>query len=164
MCDSSLTRAGTQDVALSVLEQRITAMAQQAQETNLQTMAMLREMAAAMRMMSEQTMAVNRQLQAMAQQIPLKPQQRTELTKAIRQRAVHLAEENGWAGDRRRTTLIANAIRATVRSHVATVTGSMVRAIGDIPSCQFAVAMELVGMWDSWATLDRIGGMADEDR
>ncbi len=161
MSDTGMIRMDGQGAALSVLEQRITAMAQQAQETNLQTMAMLREMAAAMRMMSEQTMEVNRQLQAMAQQIPLKPQQRTELTKAIRQRAVQLAEENGWAGDRRRTTLIANAIRAAVRSHVATVTGSTVRAIGDIPSCQFAVAMELVGMWDSWATLDKIGGMEE---
>lgn len=163
MCDSSLIRTDGQGVALAVLEQRITAMAQQAQETNLQTVAMLREMASAMRMISEQSREVNRQLQAMAQQIPLKPQQRTELTRAIRQRAVQLAEENGWAGDRRRTTLIANAIRATVRSHVATVTGSTVRAIGDIPSCQFAVAMELVGMWDRWVTLDKIGGMADAD-
>ena len=161
MSENGLIRMPGQDNGLSVLEQRITAMAQQAQETNLQTMAMLREMAAAMRMMSEQTMAVNRQLQEMAQQIPLKPQQRTELTKAIRQRAVQLAEENGWAGDRRRTTLIANAIRATVRGHVANMTGNAVRAIGDIPSCQFAVAMELVSLWDSWATLDKIGGIEE---
>lgn len=163
MSDIAMIRKDDQNGALALLEQRIIAMAQQAQETNLQTVAMLREMASAMRMISEQSMEVNRQLQAMAQQIPLKPQQRTELTRAIRQRAVQLAEENGWAGDRRRTTLIANAIRATVRSHVATVTGSTVRAIGDIPSCQFAVAMELVGMWDSWVTLDKIGGMADAD-
>lgn len=162
MSENRLIRATGQDDALSILEQRITVMAQQAQETNLQTMAMLREMAAAMRMISEQSMEVNRQLQEMARQIPLKPQQRTELTKAIRQRAVQLAEENGWAGDRRRTTLIANAIRATVRGHVANMTGNAVRAIGDIPSCQFAVAMELVGMWDSWTTLDRIGGATDE--
>lgn len=159
MNKTGMIKASGQEPALAALEQRITAMAQQAQETNLQTMAMLREMAAAMRMISEQSMEVNRQLHAMAQQIPLKPQQRTELTKAIRQRAVQLAEENGWAGDRRRTTLIANAIRATVRGHVANMTGSTVRAIGDIPSCQFAVAMELVGLWDSWATLDKIGGI-----
>lgn len=163
MSDVAMIRKDGQNGVLASLEQRIIAMAQQAQETNLQTVAMLREMAAAMRMISEQSMEVNRQLQAMAQQIPLKPQQRAELTKAIRQRAVQLAEENGWAGDRRRITLIANAIRATVRSHVATVTGSTVRAIGDIPSCQFAVAMELVSMWDSWVTLDKIGGMVDAD-
>ena len=163
MSDVAMIREDDQNGVLASLEQRIITVAQQAQETNLQTMAMLREMAAAMRMMSEQTMAVNRQLQAMAQQIPVKPEQRTELAKAIRERAVQLAEESGWAGDRRRTTLIANAIRATVRGHVANMTGNAVRAIGDIPSCQFAVAMELVGMWDSWVTLDKIGGIADAD-
>lgn len=144
------------EIYLQAINARISQLAQQNQQVNLQMVGMLREMANGMRLLSEQLADVTRQLADQAQRTPLSSQQRTGLMRAIRDRAAHLAAENGWT-DSRRINLISAAIRTAIKEHIGRVCSMSIRAMGDVPACQYAVVLELVAMWDEWTLLDKIG-------
>ena len=144
------------DPYLQQLDRKLTLLAQHNQQVNVQLVSMMREMASQMRTMGEQLADVTRQLADQAQRTPLSSSQRTELTRAIRSRAANLAALNGWT-DARRINAIAAAIRAAIREHINRACGLGIRAMGDVPACQYAVVLELIAMWDEWELLDKIG-------
>lgn len=144
------------EIYLQTIDLRLTQIASQHQQVGLQMAGMLRDMAVQLRTMNEQLAEVTRQLADQAQRTPLSSQQRTALTNAIRSRAGLLAGLNGWT-DTRRRNLIAAAIRAAIREHISRACGISIRAMGDVPACQYNVVLELVAMWDEWALLDKIG-------
>lgn len=150
-----LTSATQQGSALQIIDQRLTQMIRQNQQINLQMAGMLRDMAAQMHAMSEQLADVTRQLSDQAQRTPLNSVQRTTLTRAIHDRAVHLAAEYNVAGSRR-INQISAAIRTAIREHISRACGLSIRAMGDVPACQYIVVLQLVAMWDEWEILNKI--------
>lgn len=140
---------------LQAIDARLTQIVRQNQQVNLQMAGMLRDMANQMHAMSEQLADVTRQLADQAQRTPLSSAQRTALTRAIRDRAVQLAAEYNVAGSRRINQICA-AIRADIRAHISRTCGLSIRAMGDVPACQYAVVLQLVAIWDEWAILSKI--------
>lgn len=140
---------------LQAIDARLTQIARHNQQINLQMVGMLRDMAGQMHAMSDQLADVTRQLADQAQRMPLNPQQRTALARAIRERAGCLAAEYNVAGSRRINQICA-AIRADIRKHISSACGLNIRAMGDVPACQFPVVMQLVAMWDELLILDSI--------
>ena len=145
----------TTEVSLQQLDRKLTLLAQHNQQVNVQLAGMMREMASQMRAMHEQLADVTRQLADQAQRTPLSTHQRTELARAIRARAAALAARCGWS-DPRRINLIAAAIRADIREHINRACGMSIRAMGDVPACQYGVVLDLISMWDEWKILDKI--------
>lgn len=151
-----LTPAASQPTMyLQAIDARLAQIVRQNQQVNLQMVGMLRDMASQMHAMSEQLADVTRQLADQAQRTPLSSAQRTALTRAIRDRAVHLAAEYNVAGSRC-INQISASIRIDIREHVSRACGLSIRAMGDVPACQYAVVLQLVAMWDDWKILDSI--------
>lgn len=130
----------------------------QTQETNRQMVEMMQQMASSLRTMNEQVMQLTRQMQAQAMQLPVSSKQRTQLNDAIRDRAAVLGAEMGWRDGDKRIRILAAQIRADVRDKAALASGRSIRGLGDVPACQFQVAMRQIGMWVEYDIMDKIDG------
>ena len=128
----------------------------QTQETNRQMVEMMQQMASSLRVMNEQVVQLTRQMQAQAMQMPVSSKQRTQLNGAIRDRAAVLGSEMGWPDGDKRFRMLAALIRADIRGKIAMASGRSIRGLGDVPACQFQVAMRQVGMWEEFDAIDRI--------